>query len=328
MTGLIQMRTRRKERLRKALRPSATGENSTIYFKGVDINQVNDVLDDLKGIDTHYEVSQVMHNRFTKTMSVVLMATDTDRVTKAHQLVEQCYSGPGKFSPEHAFDEKEVDQAAMAIHTVKQEGNHIISNKDFVKAVKELCHKKEVLSTLINKGGATINFNNYFFQPWHNFSLKPIIINIKPVPPQVKPSKLRALVHKLCRVHLVDTEFICCDNTYQSFVKGTVAMEQDLVTMLEHMNVELFIGCLSVQFRRQMSQEEFKKTREKCDKSQANAANFQANKAAQDAARKIEQAKQARAIKQQEARAREATTAMQHRIQEHMAQATFHQQDP
>jgi hypothetical protein len=150
----------------------------TIYFKGVDVDQVNNVLDDLKGIDIHYEVGQVMHNRFTKTMSVVLTAMDMDRVTKAHQLVEQCYSRPSKFSPEHTFNEKEVNQAAMAIHTVKKEGNHIISNKDFIKAVKELvgmdmpdnfkmariskvatptwiikCREKEVLSTLINKGG-------------------------------------------------------------------------------------------------------------------------------------------------------------------------------
>ncbi|ELR16092.1 uncharacterized protein ACA1_224930 [Acanthamoeba castellanii str. Neff] len=268
-----------------------------IYFEGVNADQVSDVLDDLKGIDVCYEVGQVMHDGFTKTMAVVLSATETDQVTQACQLIEQCYNSPGKFHPECTYNEKEVE--------------------------------KEVLSTLIDKGGAMINFNDYYFQLWCDFSLKLIIVNIKLVLPQVKPRELKELICKLCEVELVNIEFICCNNTYQGFVKGTVASKQDLLTILEHDNVELFIGCPKVHFHRKMSQEEFKKVvlplREK---SQANAANFRANKVVQDAARKIEQAKQARDIKQQEARAREVATAMQHRIQERMACAALHCQDP
>jgi hypothetical protein len=110
----------------------------TVYFEGVDASQVNEVLDNLKGIDVWYEVGQVMHDSFTKVMSVVLLAEDVDLVTKARELVEQCYGGPGWFCPEWAYDEKEVTWVAMAICVVKSEGDHVISNSDFVKAVKEL----------------------------------------------------------------------------------------------------------------------------------------------------------------------------------------------
>lgn len=198
-----------------------------IYFEGVNADQVSDVLDDLKGIDVCYEVGQVMHDGFTKTMAVVLSATETDQVTQACQLIEQCYNSPGKFHPECTYNEKEVE--------------------------------KEVLSTLIDKGGAMINFNDYYFQLWCDFSLKLIIVNIKLVLPQVKPRELKELICKLCEVELVNIEFICCNNTYQGFVKGTVASKQDLLTILEHDNVELFIGCPKVHFHRKMSQEEFKK---------------------------------------------------------------------
>jgi len=75
----------------------------------------------------------------------------------------------------------------------------------------------------------------------------------------VKLSELRALVLKLCGVHLLDLEFIHHKGTYQGFVKGVVAMEQDLLTLIENTEVELFLGCPMVFFCRQMSKEEFEK---------------------------------------------------------------------
>lgn len=143
----------------------------TIDFKAVDSSQVNKVLDDLKGINIQYEVSQVMLNGFMKVMSCCQQWTQI----KSPKLVSSLSS----------------DTAAWASSA------------------------PNIPTT--------------------------IIVNIKPVPPQVKPSKLRALVHKLCGVNLLNLEFVHHEGTYQGFVKGVVAMEQDLLTLIEHTKVKLFL---------------------------------------------------------------------------------------
>ena len=77
----------------------------------------------------------------------------------------------------------------------------------------------EVVQALINKGRATINFNNYLFQHWQDFRRKEIYINIKPIPIQVKPEELQHAIADRLGVSILDTNYMRHGNQYLGYIQ-------------------------------------------------------------------------------------------------------------
>jgi exonuclease III len=266
-----------------------TTKRRTMYWEDVSQPQSEEILRIIRETKLiAYVVGSASYNRDRRELSAMTASMDDDTIEEERQALELYWAEgdqPGRFNRARGFSLVPLESTIIALRAGNPDIPHAVSLAGILEGVKEASGL--VLSTnnisveridraktptwkvtadtpataalVLSVGGILVNYEEYFFSEWLDFSETRFIVNIKGVPIQVKPKELTALILGYAGVAVREVEFVKKKGVYQNYVRVNAGSEEDRTKLVATSPAPLLSGLPAVRFVRPATADQIKK---------------------------------------------------------------------